>query len=182
MNIFYRSAREFKDLHTITGIALLLALGVIFDLFFSIQVSPSLSFGFGYLITALLGMLYGPVMAGIAGGIGDVIEFMIKPTGVFFFGFTLNAILGGILYGLCFYKYKVTWLRCIIAKTAANIFINIGLNTYWISILMGKGFFALLGPRIAKNLVLLPVEIIVLYIVTSQIARVLRKAAPSPRE
>lgn len=175
MNIFTQSAKEFKKLHTITGVALLLALGVIADFFFSIQVTPTLKFGFGYLVTALLGMLYGPVTAGIAGGLGDLIEFMIKPSGVFFFGFTLNAILGGILYGVCFYKYKVTILRCIIAKTCANVFINILLNTYWMSILMGKGFFALVGPRITKNLVLLPVEIIVLYVVTYHLAKILRK-------
>lgn len=182
MNIWKQSAQEFKRVHTITGVALLLALGVIADFFFSIQVTPTLKFGFGYLVTALLGMLYGPVTAGIAGGIGDIIEFIIKPSGVFFFGFTLNAILGGMLYGFCFYKYKVTIWRCIIAKTCANVFINILLNTYWMSILMGKGFFALIGPRIAKNLILLPAEIIILYIVTTQIARVLRRTTPSPRE
>ena len=154
--------------------ALLLALSVIIDQF-SLQLTPSLKVGFGFIVTGLSGMLYGPVCAGLMGGVGDIVRFIIKPTGTFFFGFTLNAILGGILYGLCFYKNKVTIWRCIISKTLANAIINILLNTLWLSILMGKGFYALLGPRITKNLIALPIEIILLWLILGQLAYYFRK-------
>lgn len=174
MNMFSMSFQELKKLRTITGVALLLAISVILN-FFSIQITPTLKLGFGYIVTALTGMLYGPVTAGIAAGLGDIIKFIIKPSGSFFFGFTINAILGGVLYGLFFYKNQMTILRAILAKTCANVFLNILLNTYWLSILMGKGYYALLLPRITKNLLLLPIEIIVLFILGHQISTILKK-------
>lgn len=174
LSIWVRSFQELKKLRTITGMALLLAVSVIIDQF-SLQLTPSLKVGFGFLVTGLSGMLYGPVCAGLMGGVGDIVRFIIKPTGTFFFGFTLNAILGGVLYGLCFYKNNVTIPRCIISKTLANIIINILLNTLWLSILMGKGFFALLGPRIIKNLIALPIEIVLLWLLLGQLARFFRK-------
>ena len=174
LSIWVRSFQELKKLRTITGMALLLAISVIIDQF-SLQLSPSLKVGFGFIVTGLSGMLYGPVCAGLMGGVGDIVRFIIKPTGTFFFGFTLNAILGGILYGLFFYMNKVTVMRCIFSKTLANVVINILLNTLWLSILLGKGFFGMIGPRILKNLIALPIEVFLLWIVLRQLAVFFRK-------
>ena len=174
LSIWVRSFQELKKLRTITGMALLLAISVIIDQF-SLQLSPSLKVGFGFIVTGLSGMLYGPVCAGLMGGVGDIVRFIIKPTGTFFFGFTLYAILGGILYGLFFYKNKVTVMRCIFSKTLANVVINILLNTLWLSILLGKGFFGMIGPRILKNLIALPIEVFLLWIVLRQLAVFFRK-------
>ena len=174
MNIWRRSFQEFRKLHTVTGTALLLAISIIIDQF-SLQLSPSLKIGFGFIVTGICGMLYGPVTGGILGGVGDIVKFIIKPTGSFFPGFTLNAILGGILYGLFFYKNKVTVARCILCKTIANVFINILLNTVWLSILYGKAFSVLVVPRITKNLIALPIEIILLFLLLTSIKKVLQK-------
>ena len=174
LSIWVRSFQELKKLRTITGMALLLAISVIIDQF-SLQLSPSLKVGFGFIVTGLAGMLYGPVCAGLMGGVGDIVRFIIKPTGTFFFGFTLNAILGGILSGLFFYKNKVTVMRCVFSKTLANVVINILLNTLWLSILLGKGFFGMIGPRILKNLIALPIEVFLLWIVLRQLAVFFRK-------
>ena len=174
LSIWVRSFQELKKLRTITGMALLLAISVIIDQF-SLQLSPSLKVGFGFIVTGLSGMLYGPVCAGLMGGVGDIVRFIIKPTGTFFFGFTLNAILGGILYGLFFYKNKVTVMRCIFSKALSNVVINILLNTLWLSILLGKGFFGMIGPRILKNLIALPIEVFLLWIVLRQLAVFFRK-------
>ena len=174
MNIWRSSGREFKKLSTITGAALLLAISVILDQF-TLEITPTLKVGFGFLVTALSGMLYGPVVAGVMGGVGDIVKFIIKPTGTFFPGFTLNAILGGILYGLFFYKNKVSVPRCILSKTLANLVINILLNTLWLSILYGKAFTVLVVPRITKNLIALPIEIILLWLVLGGLSRVIKK-------
>ena len=180
LSLWVRSFQELKKLRTITGMALLLAISVIIDQF-TLQLTPTLKVGFGFIVTGLSGMLYGPVCAGLMGGVGDVVRFIIKPTGTFFFGFTLNAILGGILYGLCFYKNKVTVWRCVISKTLANLIINILLNTLWLSILMGKGFYGLLVPRITKNLIALPIEILLLWVILGPLAKYL-KAHPNVLE
>ena len=131
---FPDSFREMSKLRTITLIAMLLAVSVVLS-FFTIQVSESLRLGLGYLITATMGMLFGPVTAGIAAGVGDIVKYLIKPSGAFFPGFTITAILGGVLYGMVFYHSRVTLVRAIVAKTLTNLLLNILLNTFWLSII-----------------------------------------------
>ena len=171
---FVSSAKEMKKLSSITGVAMLLALSIILDQF-SIYILPELKLGVGYLITALLGMLYGPVTGGLAAGAGDIIKYIIKPTGPYFFGFTLNAILGGVLYGIFLYKGRTKLPRCIAAKTCINLLVNSLLGTLWSSMLYGKGFLILLPARLLKNFTMLPVEIIVLFLLTTADAKLLQR-------
>ncbi len=43
---------------------------------------------------AICGMLYGSMIGGIAGAVGDIVGFITKPTGDgYFFGFTISALL-----------------------------------------------------------------------------------------
>ena len=171
--------REMSKLRTITLIAMLLAVSVVLS-FFTIQVSESLRLGLGYLITATMGMLFGPVTAGIAAGVGDIVKYLIKPSGAFFPGLTITAILGGVLYGMVFYHSRVTLVRAIVAKTLTNVLLNILLNTFWLSIMMGKGFWALVPSRVIKNIALLPVEILLLYSVLRIVTGVGGKLPSSP--
>ena len=176
---FPDSFREMSKLRTITLIAMLLAVSVVLS-FFTIQVSESLRVGLGYLITATMGMLFGPVTAGIAAGVGDIVKYLIKPSGAFFPGFTITAILGGVLYGMVFYHSRVTLVRAIVAKTLTNLLLNILLNTFWLSIMMGKGFWALVPSRVIKNIALLPVEILLLYSVLRIVTGIVGKLPSSP--
>ncbi len=176
---FPDSFREMSKLRTITLIAMLLAVSVVLS-FFTIQVSESLRLGLGYLITATMGMLFGPVTAGIAAGVGDIVKYLIKPSGAFFPGLTITAILGGVLYGMVFYHSRVTLVRAIVAKTLTNVLLNILLNTFWLSIMMGKGFWALVPSRVIKNIALLPVEILLLYSVLRIVTGIVGKLPSSP--
>ena len=121
----------------------------------------------------MLGMIFGPVLGGLTAGLGDIIKFMIKPDGTFFPGFTLNAILGAVVYGMFFYKNHVTLTRAILAKIIVNLFLNILLNTYWLSILTGNGYILLLASRVWKNVALLPVEITLLFVVLRTVSTLL---------
>ena len=130
---FSGSVREFSRLSNLIGAAMILALSVVLS-YFSIRIPP-FKIGFAYLATAMLGMLFGPVMGGAAAGLGDIIKYFITPSdGAFFPGYTLSAILGGVIYGIFFYKNKTSVTRCILAKFCVNFFINILLGTYWYSI------------------------------------------------
>ena len=160
--IYKDSAREFTRLTSIAGVGMVLAVSIVLS-FFSFYVTETLRIGPAYLATAMLGMLYGPVTGGIAAGLGDILKYLIKPSGPFFPGYTLTALLGGVVYGSFLYKNKVTVLRCVLSKTFINIFLNLGLNTLWSSILYGKAFFAILIPRVYANVALLPLQIVLLY-------------------
>ncbi len=172
---FVDSTLEFKRLRSLTGMGLLLALSIVLS-FFTVQVTPSIKVGVGFIVTALLGMMYGPVAGGIAAGAGDIIKYIIQPTGPFFPGYTLNAILGGVIYGLFFYKMKPSLPKAIGAKVTVTFFVNIVLGTLWNAILYNKAFWGILGARVIKNLTLLPIEIAMLFVVLTVVVKVVQRS------
>lgn len=171
-----RSAAELYNIRSLCGISMLLAVAVALNYTASFYIMPTLKIGPGYLITALLGMLYGPVAGGIAAGLGDIIKYLLKPDGVFFFGYTLNAILGGVIYGLFLYKAKVSVLRCTLAKLIINLGVNSCLGTLWNSMLYGKAFAVILPARLIANVVKVPFEVIILMILMPMVIHALKRA------
>lgn len=129
---FRQSAQELKQVRTLTGVAMLLAMSVVISFTASVRVTETIKIGLGYLITALLGMLYGPFTAALAAGAGDLIKYLLKPDGAYFFGFTLTAMLGGVVYGVFFYREKCTIPRAIASKATVSLLLNCLLNTVWV--------------------------------------------------
>lgn len=173
---FRQSAQELKQVRTLTGVAMLLAMSVVISFTASVRVTETIKIGLGYLITALLGMLYGPFTAALAAGAGDLIKYLLKPDGAYFFGFTLTAMLGGVVYGVFFYREKCTIPRAIASKATVSLLLNCLLNTVWVSWLYGMPFLGALGPRVIKNLMVLPFEIVLLYIVLNGMNKVIQRA------
>ncbi len=173
---FRQSAQELKQVRTLTGVAMLLAMSVVISFTASVRVTETIKIGLGYLITALLGMLYGPFTAALAAGAGDLIKYLLKPDGAYFFGFTLTAMLGGVVYGVFFYREKCTIPRAIASKATVSLLLNCLLNTVWVSWLYGMPFLGALGPRVIKNLMSLPFEIVLLYIVLNGMNKVIQRA------
>ncbi len=139
-------------------IAFLIALEIVLTRFVSIT-TPVMRISFGVVPVALCAMLYGPWAAGIAYAIGDAIGIHLMPTGPFFPGFTLSALLTGILYGLFLYKKEPKLRRVALAAVVIMLVVNLGLNTYWATFLVGKSFLAILPVRIVKELLLLPITV-----------------------
>ena len=165
------SFRELKDIKTLAMSAMLLAIAVVLG-FNTLQLTESLKIGFAYLPNELAGMMFGPVVGAIIGGTADVLKFLVNPTGPFFPGFTISGICGGFIYGCVLYKKPLHIGRIILANSLVTVLVNLLLNTYWISVLYGNAFVALLPARIIKQLIMLPIEIVLFYTV----ARVLSKA------
>lgn len=173
---FRQSAQDLKQVRTLTGVAMLLAMSVVISFTASVRVTETIKIGLGYLITALLGMLYGPFTAALAAGAGDLIKYLLKPDGAYFFGFTLTAMLGGVVYGVFFYRERCTIPRAIASKATVSLLLNCLLNTVWVSWLYGMPFLGALGPRVIKNLMALPFEIVLLYIVLNGMNKVIQRA------
>lgn len=172
---FSDSAKEFHNIRSLTGMAMLLAVSIILS-FFTIRLTDNLKVGLGFLVTAMLGALYGPVAAGVAAATGDIIKYLLKPIGAYFPGFTITALLGGVIYGMFFYKSRCTIPKAIVAKLSVTLFLNCFLNTLWNSILYGTSFGAILIPRVIKNLTALPIEIILLYITLTTVPALLSRS------
>lgn len=154
--------------------SLLIAFEVILTRFFSIQ-TPIIRIGFGYIPVAVCGMLFGPVSAGICGGIADVIGATLFPSGAFFPGFTLSAVLGGVIYGFFLNKKQPSVLSVSLAVICITFFVDICLNTIWLSMIMHKAALALLMPRLVKNLIEIPIRVGVVYAVWRSIEGVIKK-------
>ena len=112
----------------------------------------------------------------------DILKYIINPSGAFFFGFTFNAILAGVIYGAFWYKRPLSFARVMAARLVVIVVCNLLLNTLWLSMLSGKGFLVLLGPRVLKNLIMWPVDSLVFVMVAgalerSGVLKELRKAA-----
>ena len=164
--IFKDSAKEIRKTKSLVTMAVLLALAVVLG-FVSVQVTESLRVGFSFLPNAVSGQLFGPVGGMLVGGLADILKYLVKPTGPFFPGFTISGILGGLIYGLTLYKKPTTLPRVILCMTLISVFVNILLNTYWLTILYGNSFLAIWQARIVSNLITLPINIILYYLVVT---------------
>ena len=174
-NIFRRSLDELKSPRALVVTAMLIALNLAMDLLgLRIYITPELRVSVGFVCNASAGMLYGPVVGMMTGFCTDLLGFLLSPnnTAGYFPGYTITAVVGGLLYGLWLYKGRPSVLRCIGAKLSVNLVCNIVLNTYCLSLLMGKGFWAILPDRIVKNLIMWPIDSLIFYYV----ARVLESA------
>lgn len=157
---FSLKGESLRDVRTLTGSALLVALAVIID-FFRIVISNVFEISFTFLAYAIAGMLYGPIIGGVVGGISDIIQYIVRPSGPFFPGFTLNAILSGFIFGLFLYNKKLTVKRVILAVLVEGIVVTLVLTPIWLSIMYGAKIFAL--PRIIRFFVLFPVKVALIY-------------------
>lgn len=151
-----------KTTRTIVYIGLLIALEVILTRFLSIQ-TPIIRIGFGFIPVALASIMFGPIWGGVSAALADIIGMALFPQGAYFPGFTFSALLSGVIYGIFLYKKPVTILRVSIAVLLVTLAVDLGLNTLWLSMIMGKGFYAIFVPRIIKSAIMLPIEVICIH-------------------
>lgn len=174
LELLKASAGELRRVISLAVSSMLLAMHTVLG-YFSIMVGPSIRIGFSFLAVAAAAMLYGPIVGGVLGGLGDIVNYILKPNGPFFPGFTLSSMLTGFIYGLAFYKRNVTIGRVVIAKLVVVIFVDLLLSTYWLTVLLGKGYMLLLPARAMKSAVMFPIETIMLFIVLKQVSAISKK-------
>lgn len=167
---FTESFQELKDLRTMTAAAMLLAITVVLG-FYRLQLTEYIRIGFDSISKELTGMLFGPVIGCMVGGLSDLISYIIKPIGGFFPGFTVSAMAGGIIYGTILYKRPLSFKRVIAANSVVTVVVNLLLNTYWLTLLYGDAFFALLPARAVKQLIMLPIDSILFYATAKLLSR-----------
>lgn len=164
------AAKEVTDLRTLIFAALIIAIRVALKQLF-IPVGESLSIYIGFIFTAVGGSIYGPVMALIVGTITDLLGFVVAPTGAFNPLFTLVEVLSTFLYAIVLYRRKITFGRLLLAKLSVNVLANILLQSSIMALLYGKAFYVYVVPRILKNIVMLPFEVLVLAVIFGALLR-----------
>ena len=203
-NMFVSSAKELKSTRNLVLCAMMAALSIILMSTTSFYITPHIKIGFSGLPNRLVDFMFGPVVGAIFGGIMDVLKFLIKPDGGFFFGYTVTAIAGGFIYGLFYYKLQIkkplnintktatrskiilAWIKAnalsilliFIANALVKVLCNIGLNTLWSSMTTGKAFLAILPTRVIKNLIQIPVDTVFHFVLLKLFCQLKRYLLP----
>ncbi len=132
----------------------------------SIPVAADLYIGVGFLANAFGSMVYGPVMALLSGAVSDTLGAVLFPKGTYFLPFILTEMAGSLIYALFLYRSEITVRRVILCKFTVNLAVNIVMTTpiMWLyyRLVMGRNYEILNMMRILKNLVLFPIEAVVL--------------------
>jgi ECF transporter S component (folate family) len=92
---------------------------------------------FNYTVLFLAGALLGPLCGFLSGAIGDVLGFLIRPSGIFNPIFTISAGLIGLIAGLVFGKERrlfsatvaVSVLKTVLSFVLIYVFITVLLNS-----------------------------------------------------
>ncbi|MCI5614845.1 MAG: folate family ECF transporter S component [Clostridia bacterium] len=163
--LYWRAAAgEVKKLRTLAVSAIFLALSSAVASVF-IPLPNNLRVYFTYGPKALCAAVIGPVSGLLFGLTGDLLGFVLHPTGGFFPGYTLTSMMGMFLYGLGLYRKKITVRRLALTKLLVNLVCNAGLNVLWSAILYQKAWIVYFTASLTKNLALWPVETAVLVLV-----------------
>jgi len=148
--------------------AVLLAMLIILSRFLSIK-TPILKISFAFVPTMLCAVWLGFKWTVLLNVLGDIIGATLFPTGPYFVGYTISTAIAGFIYGIFLYRKeensysdKQFFIRLILSTVLVAIIVNMGLNTLWTSITSGKAFMVLFATRIVKQLIMIPIHIIVI--------------------
>lgn len=190
---FLSSAKELKNLRSLVMIAMLLALRLALGYVTTIRITPNIKIGFTIFPTTVLCMMFGPVAGGIAGGVADLVGYLLKPNGIFFPGYTLDCVVAGLIYGASFYRReRISLVRVFLTLLTVTVVVNLGMTTTWIAVQtalpgllslftdpqvafhdFGVKFLAILPARALKNFIMLPINTCLVYLVLQSVRRLL---------
>ncbi|MGI6076288.1 MAG: folate family ECF transporter S component [Pyramidobacter sp.] len=171
-NRWLQSLKEFKSLRTVTFCGVMCALAVIISSVATIKIGPYVKVGFSGLPNHIVEFLFGPAVGALFSGVLEVLKYMLHPDGPYFVGFTISAVLGGIIFGSMLYRRPLTLWRVIVAEVIVKVVVNLGLNTLWLAILYRKAIWVIFPARLTTNLIRLPVDVIIMYLLLKTVQRV----------
>lgn len=191
---FKRSAAELKDLRCLCVTAILIALDLVLKSV-TIPISADMKITFAFLALASIGMLFGPVVAFLAGTVTDILGMLIAQNmGAFNPMFTLVEATGAMIYGIFLYGLKFTradslggkftdkndvkqLIRIVLAKVVVVIVCNLIMTPFAITItktmeagtynagVFWTGLWARITKGLIKNAIQCPVDCILLFAV-----------------
>ena len=164
--------QKLKNVRVLTVSAFLVAIATVLG-FFKVPITELIEIRFQYLPIAVGGAMFGPAVGGVIGMLADVLGYLVKPTGAFFPGFTISSILSGIIYGLFFYKKRITVPRIIAAELTETIVCSLVINSINLSILYRNAFSVVVATRLLKVLIMFPIDTIILTVVLKAIPRLM---------
>ncbi|MBR5479201.1 MAG: folate family ECF transporter S component [Clostridia bacterium] len=168
-NRMVKSYRAIKDTRTLAQCAVLVALYVVLDM---MPKFPYLEITFAFVALAGIAYIAGPISGFFCGGVCEILGYLLAPkTGPLHLGFTFTAMLTGFVMGCFLYERDLNVWRVIISRSIVAVFLNLGLNTYWLSDIYGEGYLVLIPSRAVK-LLQLPIDVFLIFLILKLIAKI----------
>ncbi|MEG2360512.1 MAG: folate family ECF transporter S component [Christensenella sp.] len=152
--------------------ATFIAIAVVVGSFLSFYVTESIKFNLAPVVIMLTGAILGPVWGAAAGGITDMLSFLIgtagKP-GPYFPGFTITMILYGLIAGLIFHKknspaYVPSIAKISLGTVLIQTICSLLINSFWNYLLYGPNYAAVLVMRLPSTYIMCAVYVVLMCI------------------
>lgn len=160
------STRRIANLGVLTAVSIVLTR--VFGFIIPVAGVGALRISFGEIPLILAGIIFGPWAGAVTGVASDLIGYAINSHGgAFFPGFALSAALTGLIPGLLLHKCRenLLWWQVGVTVLLTDLVTGVFLNTLWLTILYGKGFFVILPARLLARLVTLPIFTLAVFLV-----------------
>lgn len=166
------AAANLKSTRMLALAAMIIALRAVCKMV-EIPLAPGLNINLAALFNSVGAMVYGPVVGVIGAIVSDPLGYLLHPDGPYFLPFMLVDMSSSFIFGLLFWKRRLTVSRTMTAKFTVNVVSNILLT----SVIMKWYYLVFFGvekaeaynlinlTRIVKNLVLFPLEAIIITVV-----------------
>ena len=168
------ASKQKKSIKVLASLSLLIALQIAISTFY-IPITPTLRIFATFFVVAISSCISGPILAIAVAFITDILAYIIHPQGAYFIGYTISAMATAFIYAIFLYKTKITMIKLICAKILTNLLVNVMLGSLWNYILFSKAYIVYFGISLTKNIILLPFEILVLYLVFKLVLPILYK-------
>lgn len=165
--------RSINTFETLVCLAILTALQVVLSRFLSIQMW-NMKYGFSFIPVMLAANLYGPLGAAAVYGVGDLIGSLLFPTGTYFPGFTLTAVITGVVWGLLL-KGKIKPVKAACAVVSVQVFCSFLLNSYWISFISGTPYVSQLAVRWPQSLGYAVIHLVFIFVLLERLSKLIKK-------
>lgn len=177
------AARSFRDLRCMVFAAMMIAVCIALSLGgVKLVLGENLSFSFSFLARALCSLVYGPIGGMVFAVAEDTLSFFVSSGGYPYFpGYALTTMLGCLWYALFFYRARITWVRIILVKLITNVQ-NVFLGSLWSAILYSKGYLFYMTQSAVKNLISLPIQVVLLVVLFSALLPILRQTGLIPNQ
>ena len=138
-----------------------------------IPLAPGLNINVAGIFNSVGSMVYGPVVGLVGSIISDPLGYLLHPDGPYFLPFMLVDMSSAFIYGLFFWKRPLTVGRTMGAKFTVNMVSNVVLTSFimkwyyyiFFGVEKAEAYSLINLVRIGKNLVMFPIEAIVITIV-----------------
>ena len=159
--VFFMQKRKSEEkIFTLVCLALLTAMQIVIARILVIPLSESLRISFSFIPVVIAARRFGITGAVTVYGLGDFIGAVAFPsTGAYFPGFTLTAVISGLIYGVLLGR-KTGNVRIILSVILSQLLCTVLMNSFWISSLYGAPFAATALSRLGQAAVMGTVQII----------------------